>query len=405
VEGSTYGLELVYPHEQECRVINEGGVVRFDWDFYKEPAGSGVTGGEFITFFPKAAPGQYLFNTRMDVAAPPGHVLRIEPHPRFFTDLSGEVPAAIIANLQTEWWSKSLFVVFKVPPVGGRHVFRKGEAFAQIIFVPQRASYEVERMAAEEFERRQKLAQDVEQGRRQIATNLWLNKAGEDQTNHYKVMASAFARDGLEGVEALVAGAVARQVAGLPADKSIAECMAQGAALMAGHEYEEARDVFVHVLRRDAGNAEAVLNTGICLVCLGATIPGLEAMDKAVAMRPNSAEFHAHLGEMRRLLGRLEEAEGSFRSSVRLDPDRPAIRSVLGLTVAQRGRGEEGLRICDEALAMNPGAAIVHYRKGLILAGLGQVAAARASYEAALSIDPALGEARRALAELPAEMG
>src|SRR5215218_6700537 len=85
VEGATYGLELVYPHEQECRVINERGKVRFEWDFYSEPEGSGVTGGEFITFFPKDSPGQYLFNTRMDVQAPPGHVLRIEPHPRFFT--------------------------------------------------------------------------------------------------------------------------------------------------------------------------------------------------------------------------------------------------------------------------------------------------------------------------------
>src|SRR5437660_7968291 len=76
VEGSTYGLELVYPFETECHVVNDGPLVRFEWDFYKEPGG-GVTGGEFLTFFPKEAPGQYLFSTRLDIVAPPGHVLRI----------------------------------------------------------------------------------------------------------------------------------------------------------------------------------------------------------------------------------------------------------------------------------------------------------------------------------------
>src|SRR4051812_50009337 len=72
-EGSTYGLELIYPHENECHVINEAGAVRFEWDFYNEPPGA-VSGGEFLTFSPTEAPGQYLFNTHMDVQAPPRHV-------------------------------------------------------------------------------------------------------------------------------------------------------------------------------------------------------------------------------------------------------------------------------------------------------------------------------------------
>src|SRR5882724_6387044 len=49
-EGSTYGLELLYPYETECHVVNEGGRVRFDWDFAAEPGGM-LTGGEFVTFF------------------------------------------------------------------------------------------------------------------------------------------------------------------------------------------------------------------------------------------------------------------------------------------------------------------------------------------------------------------
>ena len=43
VEGAAYGLELVYPYENECHVVNDGGKVRFEWDFANEPGG-GVTG-------------------------------------------------------------------------------------------------------------------------------------------------------------------------------------------------------------------------------------------------------------------------------------------------------------------------------------------------------------------------
>ena len=88
VDASTYGLELVYPYETECRVVNENGAVRFDWDPAREPGGI-LSGGEFMFFNAKGAPEYYLFNTRLDVQAPPGHVLRTEPHPHYFTDGTG----------------------------------------------------------------------------------------------------------------------------------------------------------------------------------------------------------------------------------------------------------------------------------------------------------------------------
>jgi tetratricopeptide (TPR) repeat protein len=171
--------------------------------------------------------------------------------------------------------------------------------------------------------------------------------------------------------------------------------------LMKEHRYDEARNIFVLVVGREPGNAEAVLNMGICTVCRGSTVPGLELMSRAVAMRPDSADFHAQLGEMRRLLGRLEEAEGSFRASLRLDPGQTWVLSSLALTLAQRGRPDEGLRICDDALATHPRDALLHLRKGLILAGLGRAEEARASYERVLAIDPAFPAAHQALRDLP----
>lgn len=399
-EGSTYGLELVYPHENECHVINDDGAVRFEWDFYSEPPGT-VSGGEFLLFSPRDAPGQYMFNTRIDLQAPPGHVLRIEPHPRFFTDLSGEAPPAIIANLQTEWWAKPLVVVFKVPPPGTRHVFRKGEPYAQVIFVPQRAQYDLERMTEDEEARRFMSARAVERAKDQIATRAWTNKAGQVQTNHYKVLAAAFAREGADGVDAVVRDADARHAAGLPPERGTDEYLAQGTALIKEHKYDQAWNVFSLVLRRDPQNAEALLNAGICAACRGSAVQGLEMMEQAIALRPDSAEFHAHLGTVRRLLGRLDEAESAFRASLRLNPENPGILAALALTLAHRGRAEEALRLCDQALAMSPTAPLLHVRKGQILAALKRLAEARASYDAALALDPTFAPARQAIKELP----
>src|SRR5215831_18740134 len=80
VEGSTYGLELIYPFETECHVVGADGTIRFEWDFAKEP-GNVLTGGEFRAFAPVDASKYYVFSTRLDLLPPPGYALRTEPHP------------------------------------------------------------------------------------------------------------------------------------------------------------------------------------------------------------------------------------------------------------------------------------------------------------------------------------
>jgi hypothetical protein len=147
-EAATYGLELVYQYQTECRVTNENGQVRINWDYAKEPGG--VLGwDEFSDTAPK--PSQdFIFGTSVDLQAPPGYVVRIESHPRFFTDTTGTVPPALAAHVRTEWWPKKLFVVFKGPPRGHTYIFRKGEPYVQILFVPQDRTFEPKPMSKAE---------------------------------------------------------------------------------------------------------------------------------------------------------------------------------------------------------------------------------------------------------------
>jgi Tfp pilus assembly protein PilF len=401
VEASTYGLELIYQFDTECHVVNEGGELRFDWDVTKEPGGV-LTGGEFIAFEPKQNSRFYIFNTRIDLEPPPGYVIRTEPHPRFFTDETGTVPLSMIGHVQSEWWARKFFVVFKSPPPGGKHIFRKGEPYVQLLFVPQRVAYETTVMTPQEEAKRREVEAAIDGAKGQISENVWHNPAGVTFSDHYKILAKAFAREGAEGVAATVAAASERRADALPKDRPVAEVVAMANQKLKEQNYIAARDLYIHALGRDPDNAEALTQLGIVAATIGQPVEGLKMMARAAQLQPGVSTYHSNLGELLRVMGRFAEAEASFRNALRLAPRDAGLLSVLGLTIAQQGRAAEGLEACRAAGAMAPHVAAVHYRTGLIHAQQRQFDSARASYEAALTADPKFSPAREALAKLPA---
>lgn len=394
VEGSTYGLELLYPHETECRVINDDGSPRFHWDFMKEP-GDPLDGGEFLFFSPVHKTRYYLFNTRLDIEPPPGYVIRTEPHPRFFTDDTGTVPLPMIGHLQNEWYARQLFVVFRVPREGQRHIFRKNEPYAQLLFVPQQMKYEITTMTPEEEAVRVAMRKGIQSARGSIATKHWYNSTNNEQDNHYKVLAAAFSRGGGAEVERLVKEGVERQKQGLPNEKSIEECMAMANQHMQSGHFMEAADLFTHIQTRDPRNAEAMSNLGVCCAVMGKVPLGIQMMTQAVALQPNSPKLHRDLGELLRRNGRLVEAEASFRASLKLSPNNPDLLSLLGMVQAQRGDLAGAVNSCQTAVAVatNTPAAqrlipAAHFRLGFILTRLGKNEEARASFDAGLAHNP-----------------
>jgi hypothetical protein len=289
-EGATTGLELTYPYETECQVVNDNGNVRFEWDFAKELAGK-LTGGEFVTFFPKEASKFYLFNTGLDLAPPPGYIIRTEPHPRFFTDDSATVPIAVVGHVQSEWWPKKFFVVFKAPSPGQRHIFRKGEPYVQLLLLPQKLPIETVQMSSEENDRRRKLEHEVAVSTSHIATNIWHNPSGYAFNNHYKVLARAFLRQGMPAVEETVSEAYDIHRSSLPADKPIEECLSLAGQLLIQEKYREARAIYTHVLERDPSNAEATARLGVIAACLDVPLLAVKLMKQAVTLPPRSALY------------------------------------------------------------------------------------------------------------------
>ncbi len=402
VEGATYGLELIYPYETACDIVNDNGTVRIQWEFAKEPNGA-LTGFEFLLFSPVKAAKYYLFNTRIDIQAPPGHVLRTEPHPRYFTDDTGEFPLALIGHLQNEWYPRLTFVVFRAPWPGQRHVFRKGQPFAQVLFVPKQPNYELVEMTAEEAERRQGLEKAIRESRMEIAENHWQHPDNVQFNNHYKLLARAFTRDGMAGIEKTVREAVERRDQSLPKNLSVAEYLAIGRKFLDERKYEDAHRAYGEAYRLDPRSADALTHLGVCFAMFNSAVKGIELMSAAAALEPRVPYYHSNLAELMRRMGRFQEAEHSIRAAVALDPNNPGYVGLLAVILAQQGRTDEAMLAHRAASSQGRPAPQTHLRMGTLLADHGALADARVCFEAALALDPDFVPAQQALSQLNAQ--
>lgn len=203
VEGSTYGLELLYGLDSECRVLWQNGTLAFDGAF--------ETGRVPKTVWPpflSTNPGHYSLGTLIDIKVPEGWVLRVEPHPRFFTDETGAVPAAVIGNLETSWWPMFFFVTFKSPAPGQVHTFKKGEPYAQVIPVPRRPAYTLAPMTESACRERENLAQRIMRSRSILSKRQWKSSDGLHFDDLYKQLLREYEKHGMEKLGAKIFSAL-----------------------------------------------------------------------------------------------------------------------------------------------------------------------------------------------------
>jgi arylsulfatase A-like enzyme/tetratricopeptide (TPR) repeat protein len=200
------------------------------------------------------------------------------------------------------------------------------------------------------------------------------------------------------------------------------------------HRPEEALVVVAEVDRMDPGNAFARFIEANARMALGqyaAAIPALRAYlaerprkavahhllgiaclrtgDQAMALREAEAALglEEHFVEARVLRGRIlltqgkpEEAVREFRRAVEDDPDKPVFRLALARTLEEVARPDEAMEQYRALLARKPedGAALAGL--GALVAGRGDVAAARELLRRALAADPDQHKARFILAQI-----
>ena len=198
VEGSTYGIELCYPFDTECHVRNINGSIIFDGDFEEENKQCpDIKLPPFVAF----ASGYFGMTSSLDIKVPEGYVLRTEPHPRFYTDCSGTVPCCLPGHIQTNWWPKIFFVVFKAPKINQEIIFRKAEPYGQALVIPRKVSYDIEEMTHEEKVERTTLDNTLESNLNKVAKNQWKDNFGNKFSDKYKQLSTIVGKSGYDGMK------------------------------------------------------------------------------------------------------------------------------------------------------------------------------------------------------------
>lgn len=168
VEAARAGLELCFPYAEELRVSTRDGALTFE-DGAGRPLPPGGGGPPFRSFGRE----YFTYQSCVDLKVDPTHAIKVETHPRFYTDRTGTAPIAVPAVLRA-WWPMINFLVFKAPPEGGTHVFRPGEPFVLITVVPAEQAVEVVDMPEAEAAERELQSRRIHASRATLsADSLW----------------------------------------------------------------------------------------------------------------------------------------------------------------------------------------------------------------------------------------
>lgn len=187
-ESARYGLELLYPFDAELRVQSVDGRVQLEAAWGSDPH-TGVNWPPFRPFGDLF----YSYQVLLDLKVEPSFAIRTEPHPRYYADPTHSTPLAVPALIRTEWWPMMFFMIFKAPPEGVTHVFRRGEPFASIIIVPAEPELSLEPMSDEEAAERELRSRRIHASRDTLGQNTrWLSstKTVFDGTYRHMLRAS-----------------------------------------------------------------------------------------------------------------------------------------------------------------------------------------------------------------------
>src|ERR1700728_4072899 len=124
----------------------------------------------------------------------------------------------------------------------------------------------------------------------------------------------------------------------------------------------------------------------------GRAAEALEFFDRAAAAQPGFAIF-SNRGAALQLLSRYEEALASYDQALALQPNDAVLHYNRGRTLQDLSQFEEALASYDQALRLNANSAPSHNNRGNTLRSLKRYAEALASFDRALTVQPSYVEA------------
>lgn len=132
-------------------------------------------------------------------------------------------------------------------------------------------------------------------------------------------------------------------------------------AYEADGRYENAIPAMRLAVQRDPQNEIYHFRYGLLLTDSHAPAAGIVRLQEALKQFPMSARIWLALGIAQLTYGQNVEAENSFKQSLTLDAKLVPALAYLGMTYSERGAYEKAISFYEQALALNPQLAALHY--------------------------------------------
>ncbi|HEY4330434.1 MAG TPA: tetratricopeptide repeat protein, partial [Phycisphaerae bacterium] len=150
----------------------------------------------------------------------------------------------------------------------------------------------------------------------------------------------------------------------------------------------EAETLYRELLRDNPQHADALHMLGLLYYQRGDRQAGADMIERSIAFLPTNPSAFSNLGEVKRSLGRLDEAEKLCRHAIKLHPDLAAAHVNLAMTLHQMGKAGDALPHALRAIELNPKEAGGYAAAALALTDTGRFSDAIRYYDEAIKLNP-----------------
>jgi len=136
--------------------------------------------------------------------------------------------------------------------------------------------------------------------------------------------------------------------------------------------YADARDKLTHAFELNPQSSKAVFMAALASAGEGKTQQAEGYLRRAIALQPDNARFHCHLGILLMRLNDYARAEASLRKAVQLKPEYALPHYELGKLSAYAKRWDDARQAFEATIAADAGFTSAYYQLARVYAKLGE---------------------------------
>ena len=165
-------------------------------------------------------------------------------------------------------------------------------------------------------------------------------------------------------------------------------------------DFRRVHDLCMRILAAEPAHADALFLLAMIAAEHGNFRKALEVVDRALAIDPRQAEYHAQRGRCLIALHRPREAFEAVARAHELAPSAALTLDTIGVVMTRAGAHAESVEPFRRAVARDSSKAAYHYNLGAALQFVGDFAGAAHALRAALALEPAHYRAWSALTQV-----